>query len=442
MIFFFHVAGMHGWKEIFEEIYNEFKNSGLLAAAEKRVIGFIGSKEDLAYLQSRAVESEIYYFGEDFKQYEFPTLELLDNYCRSKAEEKKVLYVHTKGVSNPAHVGKKYWRRAMIKSVITEWRSCSNRLNRYDAVGYNLHRRNPVPMTHFSGNWWWVRSSFIKKCRPISFLRKNPIRIGNWPNDESKLRFQCEFWLRTGLRNSGRFISTGVENFINEYNIDPIVKLDYNQDPFDFAGLVVDKRFVINIEEQKTRLDSALQEINKACIRDVKVFKAITPESPEGSRLKTKGQLGCYLSNKSCIEEAYHSNANAVLILEDDVSFAYGFQELFKQAYSDIPSDWDIIFIGSNEKTRLPRKIVAGMAAIPNEHWGTHCYLLSRSGIEKVYEYFKANPTPTYEIDMLLTNQIKGLKQYSFFPSLATQIARFPSNTRNKPTRNGAPTTN
>lgn len=418
------------WYPIYREIYDELVASGLLEACSKLTVGFVGPSVDFAKVADELVgdKYELCYFGNNFDQYEFPTLNLLDQYCKEGGEE-SVMYCHTKGVSSPEHLCKRYWRKAMIKSVISDWRRCVSLLDDNELVGYNLHRprqRGAVPI-HFSGNWWWVKPDYVRTCLPILVLQKTPKFITHWLSTSP--RFQCEFWLRTGQWITARWKSTGVENVNREYVIDPIVELDPGEkDPFDFAGIPVERRFVINMVGQDDRLESALTEISKAGLRDVEVFEAIVPDETWYNPLKTKGQLGCYMSNFFCIEEAFKSGAEHVLIMEDDVELAYRFAPLFKDCLLDLPGDWDVLFIGAYEKNRGPYELVKDKIWKTGDHWGTHCYLLSRSGIRKMYEYLISNPIQ-WEIDMLMVHHMPDLIKYSIHPTLAKQKP-FKSNTR------------
>ena len=437
MRLFFHVAAMNSsWYSIYREIYDELVRSKLLENSSKLTIGFIGSTEDFNKITTELVgdKYELLYFGSDFEQYEFPTLNELEKFC--KTSDELVMYCHTKGVSNPAHQGKRYWRKAMVKSIITDWERCITLLKTNDLVGYNLHRprhRGAAPI-HFSGNWWWGKPEYIKQCIPILTLQKTPKFISHWMM--TQIRFQCEFWLRTGPWLTAKWRSTGVENINREHIIDPIIELDQEvKDPFDFADLQVTLRYVVNMEGQDDRLNSAMLEILRSGIKNVRIFDAIVPETLEGCNLKTKGQLGCYLSNLEIIKEAYTKQVENFLILEDDVEFVHGFQVLFEDCYRDVPKDWDILFVGGYEKNKGPYENIKNKIYKTGDHWGTHCYLLSKTGIEKLYKYLTTNPIE-WEIDMLMIHHMPDLIKYSIHPTLAYQKP-FKSSTRPKPTENG-----
>ena len=317
----------------------------------------------------------------------------------------------------------------MIKAVIHDWRRCQDLLKQNDLVGYNLHRpksKGSAPI-HFSGNFWWSKPGYIRECLPIMLLKDKPKFIAHWM--DSNIRYQCEFWLRTGPWLKAKWRSTGVENVDRERNIDPIIELDPGpKDPFDIADLQVDLRYIVNMLGQDDRLSSSMLELNRASIRDVKIFDALVPEDLKESKLKTKGQLGCYLSNYSIIKEAYYKEVNNLLVLEDDVEFVYGIQGLFKDTYQHVPKNWDVLFIGAYEKNHGPYECVKDTIWKTGDHWGTHCYLLSKSGIKKMYEYLSTHSIE-WEIDMLMVHHMPNLVKYSIHPTLAKQKP-FKSNTR------------
>ena len=89
MRLFFHVAAMNSsWYSIYREIYDELVRSKLLENSSKLTIGFIGSTEDFNKITTELVgdKYELLYFGSDFEQYEFPTLNELEKFCKTSDE--------------------------------------------------------------------------------------------------------------------------------------------------------------------------------------------------------------------------------------------------------------------------------------------------------------------------------------------------------------------
>lgn len=120
-------------------------------------------------------------------------------------EDNNILYFHTKGTTsffknlNPMsmqrHKEYYYWRQFMNWGVLTRWQDCVNALNtgKYDTAGCNFYNE---PMPHYSGNFWWTKSSHIRRL-------PNPTKKGWWYELQAKKpetkdlakRMSDEMWL-------------------------------------------------------------------------------------------------------------------------------------------------------------------------------------------------------------------------------------------------------
>jgi hypothetical protein len=86
-----------------------------------------------------------------------------------------ILYLHTKGVSYTQdhyfYSGILSWIDYMLYCLVHHSDNCIKLLNKYDTVGTNIkeHDSNPV---HYSGNFWWAKSSYLRKLSPITFKDK------------------------------------------------------------------------------------------------------------------------------------------------------------------------------------------------------------------------------------------------------------------------------
>lgn len=91
--------------------------------------------------------------------------------CQNAEEEFYVMYIHTKGITSCMRLMSKncilaqsfknyyYWRQFLNWGVIKRWRSCVDALDDNDVAGVNFFSS---PSPHFSGNFWWAKSSYIK----------------------------------------------------------------------------------------------------------------------------------------------------------------------------------------------------------------------------------------------------------------------------------------
>ena len=84
-------------------------------------------------------------------------------------EDFQMLYLHSKGVTsvdNHLKTGNAqtfknyyYWRHFLNWGVIEKWRDCVSALDTYDVAGVNYFNE---PAPHFSGNFWWANSSYVR----------------------------------------------------------------------------------------------------------------------------------------------------------------------------------------------------------------------------------------------------------------------------------------
>jgi hypothetical protein len=117
---------------------------------------------------------------------EYGTLCLIADHARR--EDANFLYMHAKGVTayeRCLRAGRYtefrnyfYWRKFLEWSVVERWQECNELLKNHDVVGCNF---SEWPMKHFSGNYWWSKSEYIKNIAHInddawwaSECQKNP----------------------------------------------------------------------------------------------------------------------------------------------------------------------------------------------------------------------------------------------------------------------------
>lgn len=96
------------------------------------------------------------------------TYRKLWNDCQN--EDMFLLYIHTKGITSvinhlktgrvDQYINYYYWRQYLNWGVLESWYRCIEALKIYDVAGVNYYSK---PAPHFSGNFWWSKSDYIKK---------------------------------------------------------------------------------------------------------------------------------------------------------------------------------------------------------------------------------------------------------------------------------------
>ena len=171
----YHCYLINNWKEIITRQLARVKNSGLYDAADLFYITAICAKEQEDEFKSLLKEyNKIQLILASENRYEYEGIkkvkELGDAY-----DDIKILYFHTKGVSNQyitfngkEHSSEKYnnikeWAECLEYFLIDKWDESIQKLNEFDNVGVTCENG------WYWGNFWWTQSKHIKKCGEVGF---------------------------------------------------------------------------------------------------------------------------------------------------------------------------------------------------------------------------------------------------------------------------------
>jgi beta-1,4-mannosyl-glycoprotein beta-1,4-N-acetylglucosaminyltransferase len=164
IIIYFHICCINNWVEIVSKIFFKIKHSGLYNYVfEIRcvVLGDTGIEENKNIFNDSKIK--IIYSSNDTSLYEHKTINLL--YEDSKLDDFYVLYIHSKGVKHyktEIETNVYDWSEYLSFFNIYNFEKCIQLLENYDAVGINLmYDTNNYPL-HYSGNFWWSKTSHIK----------------------------------------------------------------------------------------------------------------------------------------------------------------------------------------------------------------------------------------------------------------------------------------
>ena len=210
---YIHVCCVNNWKEIFSNLLSNISKSGLYNKI-KAIKCFIlkENKEDLEIFNDEKIE--ILGISDNLKLYEQVTLNFL--YTHSLIEDFNVLYIHTKGVKhNNTNINVTDWVNYLIYFNILKHNVCINKLLDYDTVGVNLQKK---PELHYSGNFWWARSTYIRKLDKCKYENYH----------------SPEFWITE--KKIGKYLSlwsSGVDHYNRRYEehnfIDKMLKYEFVQ---------------------------------------------------------------------------------------------------------------------------------------------------------------------------------------------------------------------
>lgn len=191
---FYHLACMGNWQEVFKEQMQQLRTTGF----RQLNLTMLGGNEELLTVQRIAakykMEISLLFMDPALTHFERPALLAIEKYA--KENEGYVLYLHSKGVSNPADQSKVKWRRLMMRELVQKWEQCVLQLANYDIIGVNW--RDMPPVSHFCGNFWYASTRYLRTLSEFNHYYLNPpFKIWDAINDR---RLGCEFWIGSGSR--------------------------------------------------------------------------------------------------------------------------------------------------------------------------------------------------------------------------------------------------
>jgi len=144
------------------------------------------------------------------------------------------------------------------------------------------------------------------------------------------------------------------------------------------------------------------------------------------NRYLRKSEISLALKHCWIVKDAFDKNYEDVLILEDDVKLEYDFIERFNYYKSQLPTDWDIAWIGGccnlHSKNILPNINVYK----ENSSRCAHAFIISKIGLSKIKNHISdINEAIDWYYNTLILEL--ELKNYWFEPILATQNNEFKS---------------
>ena len=203
---FYHIALIgKSYEPIISSTIDKLISSELYKRADSIHLGVLGDIDKLDFINYEKLSKfKIVYHSNDLEEFERPTLNYL--WLHAQDNDAYYLYIHTKGVANPlwGHVKKsdiyaRDWRNLLEYFTVLKWQNCVELLQDKDCVGINYKTHLGK---HFSGNFWWSKSSYIRKLpKPV-------------PECD---RFVYEKWLFLNNPKKENLFSSRVNHYCNPY---------------------------------------------------------------------------------------------------------------------------------------------------------------------------------------------------------------------------------
>ena len=207
---YMHICTINNWAHVVEKIYNKIIKSGLIEKISGFKVVVLGNELEAVKNIMNHPQVEIIFHSQDTSFYERKCLELL--HAHAWQENFRVLYLHSKGVTQNNHLKDNVadWVDLMLYFNVDLHHRCLQLLNTHDTCGVNLYDIFPFAttykgpfLTHYSGNFWWANSNYIRKLPP---------KIGEKYLDP-------EFWIGLGKKkNMACLWKSNIAHYFNRYS--------------------------------------------------------------------------------------------------------------------------------------------------------------------------------------------------------------------------------
>jgi hypothetical protein len=133
-----------------------------------------------------------------------------------------------------------------------------------------------------------------------------------------------------------------------------------------------------------------------------------------------RGSIGNCLSKLGVLALAKERGYKSVLILEDDVEFQDDFNNKFSEWSKEVPSNWDMLWIGGNHNWVRDIPLYSPHLIRITNTYATHAFALRDTIYDRVIEAL--SPLEP-EDDIILAGIQKECEAFCFMPNLAYQRA-------------------
>ena len=203
----------------------------------------------------------------------------------------------------------------------------------------------------------------------------------------------------------------------------------------NFINSVVDKIYVINMDQDTDRLKHIKYQLDKFNLKFQRVpgvngkkefpkYKNKTPLRP--------GVLGCLLSHTNVIKDAIQNNYENILVLEDDAILHQNFLQEFETKYKFIKNkekDIEMIYLGCSQKHNWKDLDLQEHYYTTKKNDGTFAMLINKKIFSRILQLYEKMNLPS---DRVFFNHIQpNNKCFTMHPNIITANVAEYSNTEN-----------
>lgn len=121
-------------------------------------------------------------------------------------------------------------------------------------------------------------------------------------------------------------------------------------------------------------------------------YKDITTNRTTKGLYLSRGGVGLSITYYKILQNC----VGPTILLEDDIVISKQFDQVFKSAYSELPNDWDILYLGWYDSSNLKLdKVSTNINRISGQINGTNGWVINPTSAQKILKIFPLK----YQID-------------------------------------------
>lgn len=181
-----------------------------------------------------------------------------------------------------------------------------------------------------------------------------------------------------------------------------------------------DKAYCINLDRRKDRWADCKKEFNKIGISPTRVSAIDGNEYPQIPGIKA-GALGCKMSHLKVITMAKNNGYEKIFIAEDDIVFIDNFNQRFETISSNIPEDWNFIYLAANPHSGDRFQIADGISKMVGGY-SSHAMLINSNIFDLILDSANVIHQPIDVVYAIIQHKVNC---YVTIPHLAFQREGF-----------------
>lgn len=175
-----------------------------------------------------------------------------------------------------------------------------------------------------------------------------------------------------------------------------------------------ERALVINLETRRDRWDSFQN-------KNIDLFNHIPVERVDAV-IDRDVRKAIFSSHLKCLELA--KGNETILVLEDDCELANGWYGKLKNAFSDLPEDWDVLI--GNHYFFPEMLVLSDHLAKPSGKASTANFVLyNHTALDKIKKDYNLRNDGLEDIDHFLTDPRTSIVNYTIWPMLSREFLSF-----------------